>query len=820
MTSRTTASASIDPSILANMTKKECESFFSSGTQENGKVLYNNPLNPTSRRRITEDGPTYQKIKKHCDGLNTQSVAVTTSRGRPKKTLATIASANAANADDTLAAFSNLSIRKSPVNSVSAAHVNDNAKIEKWLQNPLYDPVNKKKIKVNFAVDSEYRKLYNMATNYLKTKGVSNVQEQLPKTHYLFEGTIDLLYENDSELYAFMLDSLEKTSNKTFRQLGYSPYSDLSNFSEFEKKIFCVFVDLLAYLIAKYYYYLNLIFMVPYEQYYKLVDEIKEDIQKINLIVYFNSIYQLKYEFKNNHLGPQLISDHMKEFKKLHISTYPKKDAKLEYKFSLLQDQLLLHQDISVAVSSYYEELYNIFNYKNDPDKSPFRNLENEQFHTIEDPLIKIINKYLGNDTFKHLNFETLELPVRTFKNDEEYKTLKREYDNLTKQYEKTKAEWNAEYERIKSLRNKSPTLSELPIPERPFVMLPIPNSTEKRKFFVGQLFPKHISDAEYAKLEAEYKKDEAVIKLYKELINVGLLDLIQNPPDLNNSSSSSHSSSKSSQNSESSSQTSKKSSKTSVYELMKKNRDYFHENVLDDGYSEDKDKCAVNNDILIPEKFDDDNYLLSKLQLMYRLKSQNTTYCFYAPNMYNYIVSNVINGLPVVHPATKEPISQKDIEKLMKIMNVIDPSLKAPKFIKPIHDTMLRMDHPMPEPVYKDHPYFNIFISRKFGDIDIKIYDLCSILADVTTKEMKSNDIDSNIFLRNIYTLFYEGKLLKTYMPPYFIENTDVNNLSNEYIALSIPFTAFDKPAKWDKPRNEQLKMFVEHLNNVKDYL
>jgi hypothetical protein len=92
-----------------------------------------------------------------------------------------------------------------------------------------------------------------------------------------------------------------------------------------------------------------------------------------------------------------------------------------------------------------------------------------------------------------------------------------------------------------------------------------------------------------------------------------------------------------------------------------------------------------------------------------------------------------------------------------------------------------------------------------------ITVHELCTILADVGTDESHSSDITSNTFIDIIFELFNNGRLLKTYMPPYKDQN-------NEFIQPMIHFNRYKTPEQWNKPtREEQLKMFEHYLDEIR---
>ena len=79
------------------------------------------------------------------------------------------------------------------------------------------------------------------------------------------------------------------------------------------------------------------------------------------------------------------------------------------------------------------------------------------------------------------------------------------------------------------------------------------------------------------------------------------------------------------------------------------------------------------------------------------------------------------------------------------------------------------------------------------------------------------------------IYKLFYEGRLLSNYVPPYY---NLINNYYRQYIDLGIHFNRFKKMENWiyeldhfgypvkTKSKDEVLGMFVHYLEEIKNFI
>ena len=137
------------------------------------------------------------------------------------------------------------------------------------------------------------------------------------------------------------------------------------------------------------------------------------------------------------------------------------------------------------------------------------------------------------------------------------------------------------------------------------------------------ELDPLHIKDEVIKSFKREYKKALPIIEEYNKIKNMSYLEL----KNVSTNSPSSY-----------------------VKELMRDNellamtKEEITNDVLYD-YSGLADKCSESIDILTNEELDDENYPLSKLQLMVRMKvytpdrQRYRTECIYAPKLYNYLI-------------------------------------------------------------------------------------------------------------------------------------------------------------------------------------
>jgi hypothetical protein len=105
---------------------------------------------------------------------------------------------------------------------------------------------------------------------------------------------------------------------------------------------------------------------------------------------------------------------------------------------------------------------------------------------------------------------------------------------------------------------------------------------------------------------------------------------------------------------------------------------------------------------------------------------------------------------------------------------------------------------------------YYSIFVTRKIGDIDLKILNLCIIPADIQIDDK----ITTENFLQKITHLFNNGMLFNRYVPPYYNGSYDDPN----YIRIQefIDFTKFNSFNKWPRDQSKKLEMFAKHFKEI----
>jgi len=403
-------------------------------------------------------------------------------------------------------------------------------------------------------------------------------------------------------------------------------------------------------------------------------------------------------------------------------------------------------------------------------DESVVSNKDNIQVNEMPDPLLAIFDK----PEFKDINKETLDLPKQNF-TDSKYAKIMNDYNTKLESYNKSKKEHTG---------SKTP-------PQRPTMMV----GTTRVMVGVPTTLPRqNYNDSKYKKMKDSYDKNKPVIQAYKELLNKGFLDLTNNTSFLDNDT------------------------------LIDKTREEIYEHHLSDDI--DRKKCNSNTDAISQDDFDDDLYPLAKLQLMVKLHTRDDnneiirTDCFYAPNIYNQLVSLAKNKKSFKNPMTRKKLTDENINEIMKVINIIDPTLVVPYYIRGIYDKgykLIYYDVTAYDIVTGTHQnYYKIDVFRDFGGIRFGVVTICYILADIETNETGSADITSTTFLFLMHKLFNEGKLMKTYMPPYIVNGvrTFLPPLINNYDTTDQ--WIFDSVTKDPLTRTDKINKFKELYASV----
>jgi hypothetical protein len=657
--------------------------------------------------------------------------------------------------------------------------------VDKWIQKPLRDPLNNDKLKLSLQDNTAYVELYHISYEYYQeqNKTPSEIREILPKNHILFN-EIDILFytQNKDNLTD---DIIEKEDYYDFIEtliVNMDTPKQNNVIAQYEKNIILNLRDGFVTRLRNYSMYA---FMIPYVNFETMGDyamKILQDINKLEFISNFIDDFDAYSKFAGT-LNHSKISNQVSNF--LSLETRIPEEGTL-YADALVHF-IISSGEVHAKLLEYYNEIYNMYNYEKYPSESPFDHLVEKEFRIVEDPLVSMLGK-IGLD---NIDQESFELPKRTFKNDTEYNEYSEKYNRLKTEYQQKKREWMA--------RNSTVSTNSSPPPEAPLLKLPKntgPNNTSSDTSINVMIhpLPRHIKDDEYFTIVDTYNKHKKGIEAYK---NAGILEILERMGKID--------------------------IKDDLFiqnRLIEKSREYFNEYILEDG-TDNSDKCNANIDAFTYDNFKDDSYELSKLQLMFMLQTKDDngeikrTDCFYTPNLYNHIVRRINNRKVVENIVTKQivPLTQLKtiITDVMNTMRIFDETLETPEYILPKYDKHLKLEHRLLNMAFGSYDmYYSIFVTRKIGDIDLKILNLCIIPADIQIDDK----ITTENFLQKITHLFNNGMLFNRYVPPYYNGSYDDPN----YIRIQefIDFTKFNSFNKWPRDQSKKLEMFAKHFKEI----
>jgi hypothetical protein len=681
--------------------------------------------------------------------------------------------------------------------------------IERWSISPDIHPIDGTKMSF---ISKEYQDIYEKAYNIMKKNSYDDkyILEDLPNAHILFEN-IDLVYYNYvknnipryKDLYDDKIIELRICEFLSEYIEGIDINGSILEIEiEIIKNIFSNNVksnetntnlSIIKSLFDKYNQVLINAFFTKNFMMYHIYPEIMHSIEVNNIR---NPVYYFIKFLENNNMnnGEKIIKFLINTLKK------PNPPNWISSALKLINDYKAIYKDID-----------NCFN----PKTGIIENYKDKKLLPIKDPLesffedfekkLKDVKKPMYSQLIDFTTFKPKE--IKFYLNDEEYskfKKIKDKYDADRKRYEEKSLKYNETS--ISSTRKGS---SPKP-PEKPIIEL----SNGKKHVIGRDLDPIHIKDEALKTFKIEYENAIQTIEEYNKIKNMPYLELKKyfgNSPSSNESN---------------------KIIKDN--ELLHMTKQEIADNILYD-YSGLIDKCSENIDILTNEELDDENYPLAKLQLMVRLKvyipgtTKYRTECIYSPKLYNYLIKCINDKEYFVNPVTKSIYTDDHIEELIKVMRIIDPNIEKPVYIKHRNDTLLKIKHSLIE-INENYTnfseslgsivrFYNIYISRDIGGKEFKVYDICTIPADIEPTgsfSTGSTDLSSNTMLFRIYKLFNEGKLLHNYIPPY---NISVRNSGYSYIKPQIHFNRYKEVNNWIYNDNKKLKSKEDFIEMFKHY-
>lgn len=594
--------------------------------------------------------------------------------------------------------------------------------VKSWLQDPLVNVFNASdKIDIDIDHESEYGILYHSCFDFFTNQGLDDeeILELMPKHHILYE-TLDFMY-----LY-------HKHERNADDDCFIRIYDNLTNISEKLEFNEMNMTRKLIFAMYRSYFDLHKIF-------YETI-MIQEGIfLSIKELIHFQddfheNVKDMNYLY-NNLLPSEIASNFDNSFVIIHDNdTYIEEDEKylkLDIEFNSSPDAIISNRRFFEFHKTYFMSIVNLIQLmiKVKTDKGSKKCAQYDLL--MKDPLQHILN----NNKFKDIDLQNLALPEQTY-TDKEFSDLKKLQTKLKEKYTTS----------LQSYKDGSSKTSPKPV-----TMKLKGKDVDVRTAMIRQNY----SDKAYESLKKEYSKNKHVIDEYKKLIDMGFLDLTKinsnDPPS-----------------------------------RMKMSRTAIKTKDLDGLVVK---SCNGNIDTISQDQLDDDEYPLSKLQLISKIHTRNKkdeiirTDCFYAPDLYNYIAINKVSNKPVVNPQTRLEVDERDIEKLMKIINFIEPGRPYPGVSQNIKDEFLKLEYR--EITFNEnssHPsgrdsFYELTVIRDFGATEINVLEevICYIPIGITVQDTESTDLSSEIVLFNMFKLFNAGKLLTNYLPPY--HNNDDNN-------------------------------------------
>jgi hypothetical protein len=650
--------------------------------------------------------------------------------------------------------------------------------VTEWCKKPETNPLS---YTVMSAMSNEYYNIYKKAYKIMKSNEhftEDYIINLFPKNHLLFED-VDLVYY------------------KCVKNINFSDYKRLYQGKE-NKLVIC---ELLTKALEN-------------AEKKNTVQETEVEIckQLLNEKYINNYIKNIINSFlvQDDYISTYNYPERIEKIKKINLQGYffinflennkmATGETVIEY-FSNTENLILEAYDKYKAVIKDIDDCFN-------PTSGIIVNVEDKKNTPISDPLDKYFQVYEKKlAELKKPQYSKL-IDLTTFKrnkninylNNKEWEIFKKVKDNYQIKY-KNYTDSLTLYE------NKQQDILPEP-PVKPKISL------SWGEHIIGtQIDPIHIKDEVIVQFQKEYEEAEPIIEQYNKIKKMSYEELKKHFGE------------------------SPSGSETQLIgenDLFSMTRDDFAKKVLNDN-SNLVDKCSEKIDILTNEEFDDENYPLSKLQLMVRLKvyipgtDKYRIECIYAPKLYNYLVECINNKTPFINPMTKVKYTQENINELMKVMRKIDNKIEVPEFIIHRNDTKLKIESKIITVNINnygtDQSYgqtrvldFNmVYIYRIIGGVKYKVHEICTIPANIETNgDFATNalNLTSYNMLFSIFKLFNEGRLLHNYLPPY----------RNEYgyIKPEIHFNRIKTVNHWLKQSESNNKLLTkeELINRFKHY-
>ena len=689
--------------------------------------------------------------------------------------------------------------------------------VQRWFKDPEKHPIKGTPMS---AMSNEYYNIYEKAYKIRKHNGIvatlnndyTETQSLFPKNHLLF-GDIDLVYytcvknyyphlykriyqgkENILAICELLTEKLQDTVDtdtvlETEMELLRNRFNSTPIWDKQSRS--------------------NMVLIK------ELIDEFRDDL--VN--AFLDTDYMYRYEYPERMKAIQEEAGNIEGYwfiKFLETNKMANGETPIKYFINVLKkpnppnwisQALKLYNDYKFLIKD-IDECFN-------PASGIVENVEDKKLIPINDPLDEYFEVYEKDLTEIRKPIYSKLIDLTTFKpkenlkylNDAEYAAFKKEKDRYDELWEK--------YKDVRESYDKNKRGSSPKPPEKPKITLPW-----GAVHTIGrQIDPMHIKDDVVVKFREEYAKAQPIIDEYNRIKNMSYKELMYHVGD---------------------SPSSSKKRFIESNELLSMTKQEITDNVLYD-YSDLADKCSENIDILTNEELDDENYPLSKLQLMVRMKvytpdkKKYRTECIYAPKLYNYLIKCINSKEPFINPVTKAKYTPENIEELMKVMRIINPKIEVPVFIKHRNDTKLKVNyvtHEVNLRVLGADASFNgipslrfneMYLSRMIAGVEKVVHVICYIPDDIEatgTFATGSADLNSYTMLVNIYKLFNEGRLLYNYLPPY---NVPIEGTTNRYTYLKpqIHFNRIRSINNWVRKSNYDTTLLTkqEFIDRFKHY-
>jgi len=686
-----------------------------------------------------------------------------------------------------------------------------------WCKDPEIHPINGNKMP---AMSRAYYDIYVRSYKIMKKNGISSQKEitdLFPKNHLLF-GSIDLIYyrcieKNDPQTYFHICKY-----NNSVGSILYELLTEKMEFFDNEETILDTEIEILKNRFSNRY---GRYAESNMETIYKLIDNYKNDM--------INSFLEKDY------ISTYDYPDRINKIRLINLKGYWFIDFLEHNKMATGQkvlEYLIENEDefdsediwtTPVEIFNNYWEVIDDIDNCFKPDSGIIENFGIKKLEPIDDPLDKYFEVYEKQlEEIRKPKYSQL-IDLTTFKPKENVKYLNNaQYAEFKKEKDKYDRAWKRYTDRQTLYETTQQGSSPEP-PEKPKITLPwgVVHT-------IGtQIDPMHIKDDVVVKFNEEYAKAQPIIEEYNRVRNMSYKALKKHIGE---------------------SPSSSEKRLTEGNKLLSMTREDIANNILYD-HTGLADKCSESIDILTNEELADENYPLSKLQLMARMKvytrnkKNYRTECIYAPKLYNYLIKCINAKEPFINPVTKAKYTDENIEELMKVMRIINPKIEIPVFVKHTNDTKLELKYntfPVNIGDYGSNTSYGstrilnfnrIYLSRTIGESNYIVYEICHMPADIEvsgTFAAGSTDLTSYTMLFNIHKLFNEGRLLYNYLPPYNIKIPGRTNRYT-YIKPDIHFNRIKSVNNWlyvsdsDKTlitKEELISRFKHYAQEVNNYI